>query len=273
MNETKSIAVIMTVHNRRETTLECIRRFYTCRGVDSFEVDFYLMDDGSTDGTSEAVAESFPQVILLKGDGNLFWNRGMYECWKEAIKKHHDFYLWLNDDTMLFENALEILFKNYEEAGVLSVISGCCCDTKSQSITTYGGRINDVTVPMNDQLQRVETINGNCVLIPNAVVEKIGINDPYFLHSDGDFEYGFRANRNGITTYISSSFIGTCDRHDHVNKSMDAAYSFKDRIKFMNTPWGANPREKFYLYNKYKGFWYAAKLCVRAYYRCLFPVK
>ena len=51
MNETKAMAVIMTVHNRRDTTLECIRRFYTCRGVEAYEVDFYLMDDGCTDGT------------------------------------------------------------------------------------------------------------------------------------------------------------------------------------------------------------------------------
>lgn len=268
-----SIAVIMTVHNRRDTTLECIRRFYASKGIENYSVEFYMMDDDSTDGTTEAVRAEFPEVIILQGDGTLFWNRGMYHCWKEAIQKHHDFYLWLNDDTMLFENALEVLFDDYAKAGNLSIISGCCCDNETQSITTYGGRNNDVTVPLNGDLQPVETVNGNCVLIPNMALERLGLNDPYFHHSDGDFEYGFRANKCGIKTYLTSHFIATCDRHDHVNRSMDAKYSLKERLQSMNTPWGANPKEKFYLYSKYKGFWYASKLYVRAYLRCLFPAK
>ena len=59
----------MTVHNRRDTTVECIRRFYACKGVEDYDVDFYMMDDGCTDGTAEAIAETFPQVIILHGDG------------------------------------------------------------------------------------------------------------------------------------------------------------------------------------------------------------
>ena len=47
---------------------------------------------------TEAVGKMFPQVHIIKGDGNLFWNRGMYMAWQAAIKeKDYDFYLWLND--------------------------------------------------------------------------------------------------------------------------------------------------------------------------------
>ena len=264
----------MTVHNRRDTTLECIRRFYTCRGVEAYEVDFYLMDDGCTDGTSEAITDSFPQVIILKGDGNLFWNRGMYECWKEAIKTHHDYYLWLNDDTMLFENAIEVLFKDYESAGELSIISGCCCDTATRSVTTYGGRDeDDKLMPLNGQLQQTVAMNGNVALIPNEVIEIIGILDPYFWHSGGDNEYSFRAKKYGIPTYITSEFVATCNRHDGISRSRDANYSLKERWHYLHTPFGAMPNEKFYLYAKYKGFGYAAKIWLREYVRCVFPSK
>jgi len=233
-----------------------------------------MMDDGCTDGTVEAVTTEFPQVIILKGDGNLFWNRGMYKCWQEAVKSHHDFYLWLNDDTMLFDNALEVMFKDYATTGEMSIISGCCCDTATQTETTYGGRDDDDNlIPMNGELQKTVAMNGNVVLIPNCVVDSIGIIDPYFKHSAGDNEYSFRAKKWGIPTYITSAFVATCDRHDGVCKSSDSHYTLKERWHYLNTPWGARPKEKFYLYSKYKTLGYALKETARAYLRCLFPVK
>lgn len=270
----KTLAVIMTVHNRRDTTVECIRRFYACKGLDQYEVEFYMMDDGCADGTAEAVRAKYPQVIILQGDGNLFWNRGMYYCWKEAVKKHHDYYLWLNDDTMLFENALEIIFSDYTKAGKLSIISGCCCDTATRTETTYGGRDdNDKLIPMNGKLQLTVAMNGNVVLIPNTVVERLGIIDPYFQHSAGDNEYSFRAKKHGIPSYITSAFVASCDRHDGVRKSNDSRYSLKERWHYLNSPWGGRPKEKFYLYRKYKSLGYALKEAGRAYLECLFPKK
>lgn len=269
----KSLAVIMTVHNRKDTTLECIRKFYACRGLELFSVDFYMMDDGSTDGTSEAVAKKFPQVIILHGEGNLFWNRGMYVCWKESIKRYHDYYLWLNDDTILFENAIEVLFADYAKTGGKSIISGCCCDTATHSITTYGGWVNNKVAEMTGDIRAIEDMNGNVVLIPNQVVEKIGIIDPYFQHSVGDNEYGYRAQKNGFATVITSDFVATCDRHDRVSKSMDANLTLRERLKFLNSPWGARPKEIFYLYRKYKGIWPAIKEVFRAYVRCFIPKK
>ena len=263
----------MTVHNRRDTTLECISRFFKCGSLENFEVEFFLMDDGCTDGTSEAVLEAFPQVNILNGDGNLFWNRGMYYCWKEAIKKHHDFYFWLNDDTMLYENAIECLFNDYFNNGEMSIISGCCCDTGTNHQVTYGGRRDGKLVAPTGEAQEIEDMNGNAVLIPDCVCERIGVIDPYFQHSSGDTEYGYRAQKNGVKTLVSSAFIGTCNRHDHINRSSDARYSLIERLKYLNTPWGSRPLESFYLFSKYKNIWYATYLFLMSYIRCFFPIR
>jgi GT2 family glycosyltransferase len=65
------IAVLLTAHNRKEKTLKCITNLYTAINYLDAEVSFdiYLTDDGSSDGTWEAIEFDFPAVNLIKGDG------------------------------------------------------------------------------------------------------------------------------------------------------------------------------------------------------------
>jgi len=67
--------------------------------------------------------------------------------------------------------------------------------------------------------------------------------------------------------------VATCDRHDGLFKSEDRRYPLKKRLAYLNTPWGAMPKEKFYLYKKYKGLWLATRVFFKSYYRCFFPIK
>ena len=102
------------------------------------DVDVYLTDDASSDGTSEIVQSQFPSVHIIKGDGNLFWNRGMHLAWSEAIKVGYDFYVWLNDDVILKPYFMEELFHTYSLAGKLSIVSGIIIDIEDGQVI-YGG--------------------------------------------------------------------------------------------------------------------------------------
>ena len=53
------------------------------------------------------------------------------------------------------------------------------------------------------------------VLIPNQIVNKIGILDPFYPHAIGDYEYGLRAIKAGYQCYISSDFTGLCEKIHH----------------------------------------------------------
>ena len=66
------------------------------------------MDDASTDGTSDAVRQTYPQVKIFSGDGNLFWNGGMWGVFSEAMKDEPDYYLWLNDDTIIYPETVSV---------------------------------------------------------------------------------------------------------------------------------------------------------------------
>ena len=74
-------------------------------------LDVFVLDDASSDGTGEAIAEQFPEVTVLRGDGKLYWNGGMRRAFAAAIAGDYDYYLWMNDDTTLDDGALALLLE------------------------------------------------------------------------------------------------------------------------------------------------------------------
>lgn len=123
----------------------------------------------------------YPKVHIINGNGNLFWNRGMHTAWEEAAKNHYDFYLWLNDDTFVYSNMLTSLLQAAKEKGNEAIIVGATQSIDHQT-TTYGGRLENGEIPKpNGELVSIHHFNGNIVLIPHYVYDKIG-NLDYHLH-------------------------------------------------------------------------------------------
>ena len=67
----ENVYIIIPVHNRKEITLKCLDTLKQNGDLDKYYV--IVIDDGSTDGTSEAIQSLYPDVIILTGDGNLWW--------------------------------------------------------------------------------------------------------------------------------------------------------------------------------------------------------
>ncbi len=75
MNRTK-IAALLTCFNRKQKTLVCLEALFNQVLPADVDISAYLVDDASTDGTSDVVRQTYPQVKIFSGDGNLFWNGG-----------------------------------------------------------------------------------------------------------------------------------------------------------------------------------------------------
>ena len=135
------IAALMACHNRVACTTKSVRSLKT-QAVLGVSLDLFLVDDGSRDGTAQAVRDIFPQATILIGDGTLFWCGGVRWAFEQAIKKHYDFYLWLNDDTTLDQDALARMLDTYRTVSTggndATVIVGSTRDPKT-GLFTYGG--------------------------------------------------------------------------------------------------------------------------------------
>ncbi len=246
----KKIAILITCFNRKTQTLACLERLFQINN----DIDVFLVDDGSIDGTTEAVSYKYPEVILISGNGNLFWNRGMHLAWQEASKKIYDYYLWLNDDVTLDLNAFEELFQCAAITENQSIITGIIRSQDNEII--YGGTQNKKLIIPNGFLNPVENLNGNTVLVPKSVFDKIGILDPYFHHDLGDVEYGWRATMNNIKVLTSRVSIGFGIKND-ICRVRKNNISINNRMKLLYSPLGSNPFVNFYFKKKKFGFIHA----------------
>lgn len=267
----KTIAILLTVFNRKEKTLECLKRIYGQENIEDVKVDIYLTNDGCTDGTPETIQELFPKVHIINGNGNLYWNRGMYIAWEEASKQGYDFYLWLNDDTYIFTDTLANMIKSAEDKQEKAIIVAAT-RAKNIEVTTYSGHNKKGIITPNGNLQPCDTFNGNCVLIPSYVFKKIGNLDWKFRHAIGDYEYGCRAKRNGIELYVSSQYLGICDKNPKPPIWARKDEPFCKRIKNLYSPLGyAEPIPFFYFERKNYGLLTALKHFITIHIRVILP--
>lgn len=242
------IAAILTCHNRKEKTLACLRSLYHM--VPS--IDVYLTDDGCTDGTSDIVQKEFPNTHIIPGNGNLFWSRGMYMAWVEAIKGEYDYYLWLNDDVELYENFMDELMKCEKLGHNNCIVSGLIADKVTHKIIYGGTDKKKVLHGESATPQEILYMNGNVVLIPRSIVETIGIMDPVFHHDLGDVDYGLTAIEHGVKIYATRKpiAIGYINNYCRVRKWNT---SLLERWRRLYSPLGSNPKINFYFRKKHFG--------------------
>ncbi len=227
------VAVLMTCHNRKLQTMECLDALFRSELPRDYSLDVFLVDDDSSDGTEDAVRHDYPQVNVIKGDGSLFWNGGMRFAFSAAMDIGYDYYLWLNDDTILYGDALQQMLNTslsalQKESNDVIVV-GATHASNSEQIT-YGGLVAvSRTRPLTFKLQPVsgtpltcDTMNGNCVLIPKGIAGKLGNLDASFAHSMGDIDYGLRAKKCGFQIIIAPGYVGACDRNSLKNTHYDA---------------------------------------------------
>lgn len=239
------IAVILTVYNRREVTLQGLGTLY--KAIDylqkkqpeaNYKFDIYMTDDGCTDGTGDAVRKEFPEMHIIQGNGNLFWGGGMCKAWQYAVDTNisYDYFLWYNDDSELRSDALVTIFNDIKQTEGISILTGAFCD--SQGYPSYGGKRLDRTVikPSGSPVE-VKLMNGNFVLIPQSVYRILDLIDIHFLHGFGDYDYGLRAQKNGIKVLLTSRYVGLAERHDELIPSyFSKDLTLRNRWRILHEP-------------------------------------
>lgn len=214
--------VLMACHNRRELTVRAVLSALDAASNAGVEVDFTVFDDGSTDGTSEALLAMGVTIHVIAGDGSAFWAQSMSRAEEYVLARNdlgaNDVLVWVNDDIVIDSTAFAV-FSESSSNSMDSVFIGAMRDPATGQ-TTYGGYHKTGVHPLRfsaaypgEHSLPIDTFNGNLVFVPLGAARHVGGIDGGFSHAFADIDYGLRCRRLGIPVYLLPGTLGNCPRN------------------------------------------------------------
>ncbi len=201
------VEIVAPVHNRKDITLKCLKSLSRL-DTTGLTVHVIIVDDGSTDGTSEGIAEQFPGVEVIQGSGDLWYTEGTNVGVRAALRHDPDFVLMINDDAVFDQDFLRFMVETAtknERSVVGSLLLLWDTPHKLFQIapvwdTWFGDwrhwhHQTVWTVP--DRPWHVDSIVGNCVLVPVAAFKEGGLMDSKKYPNFGDAVFTPKLKRLG----------------------------------------------------------------------------
>jgi GT2 family glycosyltransferase len=215
------LTILLPVHNGLDYTTRNLNDLYRHTDkANTCDIKIIVIDDGSTDGTHDWIKTHFPEIIVLIGNGNLWWSGAI------NVGAHYAFDI-LNADYILLWNNDVFADENYfsELNSILNPYNGnnligskVMVYEDPEKIWSMGGFFNPKNGKYDmygyyekdsilfSEIYEVDWLTGMGTIIPKSVVEKIGywdnVNFPQY-HGDSDFTY--RAKINGFKLLVYPS--------------------------------------------------------------------
>lgn len=179
-----------------------------------------VIDDGSSDGTAEWLAEQ-ADVVRLAGDGNLWWG-GAIECglqWCLPRAAPGDFVLFLNNDVFLKNSYVADLVQLSEANGrcavgsvVFEIDSAAERGRRDARLTSLGPLVDSTRLRVWDAIDddqgepivSLDALSGRGSLYPIELFHAHGTMIPRLLpHYFSDYEVAARFARKGTRLLVS----------------------------------------------------------------------
>lgn len=233
--------IIIPAHNRLKYTRDCLRCL-TKQTYRDFTV--VVVDDGSTDGTSQMIRSEFDGVIIIKGTGDLWWTGATNEGIRYALNyaQDDDAVVLMNDDLLFPDDCLERLVNAAVKHP--KALIGCVeADADCPDLIDNGGnltnwwtghtRILNRGAPLRSfqegHYEEVSTFHGRGLLIRCEVFRTIGLYDEQHFRQAGDLELTVRANRQGYQLLMSyDAVVWTFPQSPEGNLNYKNAYYIHD---------------------------------------------
>ncbi len=250
------VEIVTPVHNRKKLTLFCLKSISRLNR-EGLDIHTIIVDDGSTDGTAEAIDREFPEVEVIKADGSLWFTEGTNVGIREALKYNPDYVLMINDDQIFDEMAVKYLVETaekYPHSVVGSLLLLWDTPHKLFQVApkweTFSGGWRHWfhqtvwTIPKNPW--QVDIIVGNCVLVPVQAIIEEGLMDSKRYPNFGDAEYTPRLRKKGWKLLIEPRARVFCQPNNIPAKVKKMSLKEKFNALFINLGHIHNLRRRFY---------------------------
>ncbi len=214
------LCVVIPTFNRKKQLSALLYQFKQQKLKD-IRFKIVVAVDGSTDGTIELLQTEFPDVEIVKGNGNWWFTRSMNEGCKYAIEKlKAPLILMINDDVQIPIEYVQKMMDNYRECGPNCVIGSSSYSAVQPHVITFSGiksknswtlkyfkYIDSYTPKEPGILTGVApsiTLPTRGLLISSSLLKSVGYMDEKHLPQYGsDYDLVFNAAKKGAKIFVS----------------------------------------------------------------------
>lgn len=202
------VVVITLNWNRRDDTLAFLA---SCRQQAYANFRVLVVDNGSVDGSVEAVVAQFPEVSVLENGANLGFAAGMNAGIKVALSEGADYLFLVNNDTTLEPPLLALLVDAARQHEADLVAPAIYYYDQPERLWWLGGKLRPLllevrriaTPPPGKRPFEVDFVTGCAMLISRNCFAQIGLFDERFFMYYEDADFCLRARRAGVRVLVA----------------------------------------------------------------------
>jgi GT2 family glycosyltransferase len=203
------VAIILVNWNGKNDTLECLA---SLRKLDTRDVHVIVVDNGSGDGSVEALRSAHPWVEIIALPENRRFAGGNNAGIGHALQSGVDHILLLNNDTLVAPDFVtHMLNRLSSEPDCGMVAPKIYYATPPDRLWFTGGIISFWTGTMRhmgireidrgqyDTPREIDYATGCCILTSRRIIEQIGLLDESFFIYGEDADWSMRVRNAGYT--------------------------------------------------------------------------
>lgn len=223
----KKLSVIIVSYNTKDLLEQCLQAIFESKNIDKRGLEVIVVDNNSSDGSSEMVNKKFTQVKLITNNENIGYSAGNNIGMTVSTGSY---VLLLNSDAFVRPETLKTML-NYMEQDPAIGASTCSIELPSgkldpachrglptpwNAFTYFTGlerlfpasRIfggyhqswKDLTIS-----HEVDSISGAFFLVRREVVQKVGLLDEQFFMYGEDIDWCYRIKQSGFHIMFNPS--------------------------------------------------------------------
>ena len=215
------LSVVFLSYNTRDLTRQALNSVLAA--VEGLEVEIFVVDNASADGSADMVAEEFPQVKLICNAANVGFAAGNNVALRQVTGEYA---LLINTDTIVRRDALRTMVefldahpeagacgcKILDPDGTLQLDSRRGFPTPLAAFCKMSGLSRlfpkhpliahyHMTYLDPEQTAEVEVLSGSCMMVRKAAMDQVGLLDEdYFMYGE-DIDWCYRFHQAGWKIY------------------------------------------------------------------------